>query len=105
MTTQTGTKEELLTSIGDVVAQLLGLMSALDEQAVNRVPYKDSWTAGQLFRHVAKSTSGVAVAMTLGTKPAERDPGERIPALKKNIPRFWDQHEIPGRNSTRSGTL
>jgi len=83
MITEISGKEELLSAIDETVSQLLGLMSSLDEEKVNTPPYKDSWTAGQVFRHVAKSTNGLAKAMRRESNPAERYPGERIPELKK----------------------
>jgi hypothetical protein len=72
MITKTSNKTELLNTIDEAVSELLQLMSALEENKVNAVPYKDSWTAGQLFRHVTKSTKGMAMAMRINGKPAER---------------------------------
>jgi hypothetical protein len=50
MITETSDKNELLTTINQAVFQLLGLIFSVDESKINTVPYKDSWTAGQLFR-------------------------------------------------------
>lgn len=83
MTTQTIDTDKILISIDEVAAQLLELMLPLDANAINTVPYEYSWTAAQLFTHVSKSVSGIAGAMAMEGKPAERDAGERIPELKK----------------------
>lgn len=83
MTTQTTGKTELLEAIDDTVFELLASMSSLDESKINTVPYEGSWTAAQLLRHVEKSTDGMAKALSMESKPAERDPGERIPELKR----------------------
>lgn len=74
--------EALLGAIGEVKAQLMNQMSLLNPTDVNRVPYKDSWTAGQLFRHVSKAAAGIASAVKADGKPAGRDPGEKIPELR-----------------------
>jgi hypothetical protein len=83
MATGTTDKSELFIAIDVAVSELSGLVSSLDENKINVVPYKDSWTAGQLIRHVTKSTNGMTKAMSKESKPATRNPGEKIPELKK----------------------
>jgi DinB superfamily len=95
MITETSGKTELLTAIDEPVSELQGLMSSLDENKINTIPYKDSWTAGQLFRHVTKSTNAMAKAMGMESKPAERDPGEKIPMLKKTFLDFSTKMKSP----------
>jgi DinB superfamily len=95
MITETSGKTELLTTIDEAVSELQGLMLNLDENKINTVPYKDSWTAGQLFRHVTKSTNGMAKVMLMESKPAERDPGEKIPELKKTFLDFSHKMQSP----------
>lgn len=95
MIMETSSKQELVMAIDEPVLQLVNLMSSLNENEVNKVPYKGSWTAGQLFRHVAKSTNGIATAMLTAAKPAERDVGERIPELKKTFLDFENKMQSP----------
>lgn len=83
--TTTSGKNELLTAIDEAVSGLLVLMSQLDNSRVNIVPYKDSWTAGMLFRHVSKSINAMSAAMGKDGRPAQRDPGEKIPTLKETF--------------------
>lgn len=82
MTTETSATSEILTATGDAIAQLTELMSAVDEEKVNTIPYEGSWTAPQLLRHVTKSINGMTRAMQTDAKPANRDPSERIDQLK-----------------------
>jgi phage-related protein len=82
MTTTTSNTNEILSTTSDAVDQLSGLMSAVDDNKVNTIPYEGSWTAPQLLRHVTKSINGMTQAMHMDAKPAERDPGERIEQLK-----------------------
>jgi len=93
--TETSDKTELLSAIDEVVSQLQGLMSTLDENRINTIPYKDSWTAGQLFRHVTKSTNAMSKAMSMESKPAGRDPGEKIAMLKKTFLDFSEKLKSP----------
>jgi len=95
MITETSGKKELLTAIDESVSELVSLMSSLDESKINSVPYKDSWTAAQLLRHVTKSTSGMAKAMRSESKPAVRDPGEKILHLKKAFLDFSTKMKSP----------
>ena len=83
MVTETFNKNEILEATAEAVSQLIDLMSTIDENKINTIPYEDSWTASQLLRHVTKSINGMAKAMQMNAKPAERDPGERIEDLKK----------------------
>jgi hypothetical protein len=95
MVTETSDKKELLRAIEETVSQLLVLFSSLDENKINSVPYRDSWTAAQLLRHVTMSTNGMAKAMSQKSKPAERDPGEKIPQLKNAFLDFENKMKSP----------
>ncbi len=95
MITETSTKEEILTAIGEAVSDMGGFMSSLDETQVNTVPYADSWTAGQLFNHVTKSINGMPGAMLKETAPAERDPGEKIAGFRTTFLDFSTKMKAP----------
>ena len=83
MATATLDKNEIFTATGEAISQLIDLMLPIDENKINTIPYEGSWTAPQLLTHVTKSINGMAKAMLMDAKPAERDPGERIEELKK----------------------
>ena len=95
MITETSGKKELLAAINEAISRLQDLMASLDENKINTVPYKDSWTPGQLFRHVKKSIGGMANAMKTESKATERDPGEKIPHLKKAFLDFSNKMKSP----------
>ena len=82
MATETVNKNEIITAIGGAVSQLTDLMSSVENDKINMVPYEGSWTAPQLLRHVTKSISGMAKAMQMDAKPTDRNPGERIEEFK-----------------------
>ncbi len=87
---------DLLDQIDEVVSQLIGLMSTLDETEVNTTPYIDAWTAGQLFDHISKSTDGIVKAMHAEGVPAQREPGEHIANLKNTFLDFTTKMKSPG---------
>jgi hypothetical protein len=93
--TVTTDKKELLASIHEPISGMLDLMSQLDDKKVNTVPYKNSWTAGMLFRHVSKSLNAMSKAMRRDGMPAGRDEGEKIPELKKTFLDFSSKMKSP----------
>jgi len=95
MITATSGKHELFTALDEAVLQMQDLIAALDGDKINSIPYKDSWTAGQLVQHVKKSISGMAKAMAMETKPAGRDVAERIPELQKIFLDFSSKMQSP----------
>jgi DinB superfamily len=74
---------KILSETSDTVSAISNLMDAVDEEKVNTIPFEGSWTAAQLLRHVSKSMQGMAKAMQMEAKPANRNPGERTAGLKK----------------------
>jgi hypothetical protein len=95
MITETFNKQEVLADIDEAVSQLNNLIAPLDENKINTVPYEGSWTAAQLFEHVSQSINGMAKNMTVKTKPAERDPSEKIEGLKKRFLDFSSKMNSP----------
>ncbi len=95
MTKEVLTKEELFTATDDAVAQLTQLLLSLDENEINTVPYPESWTAGELVRHVTKSTNGMAMVMLAEPIPAERDTAEKVHQLKKTFLDFLLKMKSP----------
>ena len=95
MTTENSDINKILSATGEAVSQITDLMSSVDEKRINTIPYEDSWTAPQLLRHVTKSINGMAKALQMNAKPAERDPGERIEELKKVFLDFSKKMKSP----------
>ena len=95
MITASSEKSELLNSIGKAISEMDALISSLDENQINTVPFKDSWTAAQVSRHVSKSINGMAKAMRMEAKPAERKVDEKIPMLKNAFLDFSSKMKSP----------
>jgi hypothetical protein len=95
MMIETINKTELLDQIDEAVSQLIDLMSTLDENEVNTIPYQGSWTAGQLFQHITKSTEAIVKAMQEQGNNVDRDPAENIANLKKIFLDFSTKLESP----------
>jgi len=83
-TIQSG-KDEIIPALMVVAMQVIGFIRSLDDEKLNTVPYKGSWTAAQLVRHLLKSVANIGSLMEKPSETAERDPGERILGLKQNF--------------------
>jgi uncharacterized protein YndB with AHSA1/START domain len=83
-TIQSG-KDEIIPALLVVAMQVVGFIRSLDEEKLNTVPYKGSWTPAQLVRHLLKSVSNIGSLIEKPSETAERDPGERILGLKQNF--------------------
>lgn len=82
MLTGTLSVNEILSETADTISQLTDLLSKVEDNKINTIPYEGSWTAPQLLRHVTKSINGMTKVMSIDAKKAERNPGERIEQLK-----------------------
>ncbi|HEX8545510.1 MAG TPA: DinB family protein [Cytophagaceae bacterium] len=82
MTTETLDINPVLSATEEAISELTELMKGVQENKVNTIPYKGSWTAPQLLRHVTKSLHGMAGALGMEAKQAPRDPSVRVEQLK-----------------------
>lgn len=76
-------KKDLITAINVVLMQLAGFALNLSDEQINKVPFKNSWTACQLLSHVSKSVKGMANAIGKPGKPADRAITNRVIELKQ----------------------
>lgn len=88
-------QNQLLTGIDEAVDGLLELLEPLNGEEVNTVPFEGSWTPAQLFRHVTKSTNGVAYSLSKKTAPIARDPASKIAEIRKTFLDFSIKMESP----------
>jgi hypothetical protein len=95
MITETIDAKELFASLDKTWKELLHLVSSTNESLINKVPFKDSWTVAQLAAHVTKSNRGMAKALQIPGKPAERDPAEGVGKMKKIFLDFSAKYQSP----------
>jgi hypothetical protein len=75
-------KEEILNRFDKTTGELIGLLTPLSQEQLNTVPFKDSWTAGQVGDHLIQSYDAAAV-LNGNTKAADRDPDEKAAEVSK----------------------
>ncbi len=103
MDTQALESKDVIEAVEDAVLTLLAIASSLDNRELNRIPYNNSWSAGQLLRHVSKSMNAMAMAMDMKGKEAERNPAERIPEMKKIFQDYSHKMKSPAMVVPESG--
>jgi len=74
--------KEIHIAIDETLTELLAVVSGFQEQQFNIVPFKDSWTAGEVTQHVVLSISGFVDLMNGPTQHTNRKPDEHIETIK-----------------------
>ena len=85
----------LLEAIKAAGADLRDQLSGLGADRINTVPFEGSWTAAQLADHVSKATAGLAATMAMEGEPTDRQPDERVDALKTTFLDFSLKMQSP----------
>ena len=78
-------KEEISAAINTTVNDLLQLLTFFNEEQINAIPFKGSWTAGQLAKHVLMSNLGFIEIMNGPFKETERQPDEMVQKIKTDF--------------------
>lgn len=87
---------EIITQLEGALDATINLLSSLDEKALNKVPFKGSWTAAQVGRHLYKSQKGTDDMLQQAMPQPERDPAERVHEYKNILMDFEHKLESPG---------
>jgi hypothetical protein len=95
MITETVDAKELFTCLDETWNELLDLISFTDEKLVNKVPFEESWTVGQLARHVTKSNHEMVQLLKLRGETANRGLADGEPNLKNIFLNFDAKYNAP----------
>lgn len=88
-------KTQLFKTLDETWAELSEAIQSADETSINTTPFKGSWSAAQLVRHVTKSNRAIAQGLEMAGKPALRDPGEGIAKIKNMFLDFETKYQSP----------
>ncbi len=75
-------KNATLTEADKTFTELLQLISLIDEDKINIVPFEDSWTAGQVAQHIILSAGGFVQLLNGPVKDTARDPEQNVANLR-----------------------
>jgi hypothetical protein len=69
--------------VDKTISDFLQVLSSIDQEKFNTVPFKDSWTAGQLAQHVLLSVAGFTDLIYGAVKETERAPDQGIETIRR----------------------
>ena len=78
---------EILNELQDTTTELIELLTSLNQEQLNRVPFESSWTAAQLGEHLHKSYN-VAKLLYGPVRNTQRDPAEKVKSIKEALLNF-----------------
>ena len=81
-------KEQIISDINQTFNTILQLISGLDDEVINLIPFEKSWTAGQVAQHVIISGSGFAEILYGAVEKNNREYDAIKPAIKGDFLNF-----------------
>ena len=87
--------KELFEKIEETAAAYIEQINSLDNDAMNKIPFENSWNVGQLFEHVTKSNKGVASLMLKPFPLTERGPEEFVEKLRSIFLSIENRFDAP----------
>ncbi len=85
---------EVLNNFDVTTQEVLELLSPLSDIELNSIPFKNSWTAGQLGDHLYKSYN-VIVILCGAVEETERPPDQKLEEVRKQFLDFSIKMESP----------
>ena len=85
---------EVLNRFDFTTQELLALLSPLSDKELNKIPFKNSWTAGQLGDHLYKSYNVIA-QLNENVKDTERPPDQKLEEMRNQFLDFTIKMESP----------
>ncbi|MBC8035111.1 MAG: DinB family protein [Chitinophagaceae bacterium] len=78
-------KETISAALNTTITDLLQLLAVFDEAQINVIPFKDSWTAGQLSKHVLMSNEGFIEILNGPNKETQRQADKMVQKIKSDF--------------------
>jgi len=73
---------QLIAEIDETLERAVKIFDELDGDEINKVPFENSWTAGQLMNHLLMSNKGFADIMRGPVEDTQRDPSLNIETIR-----------------------
>jgi len=74
-------KTSLIKNITDTFKELNNILWDFNEEKLNTIPFKNSWTAGQVTEHIIKSLSGLPTLINGPVEEPGREADEKVNAI------------------------
>lgn len=87
--------KEMQVAIDHTFQELLQQLATFDQEQINIVPFKGSWTAGQLAEHLIKADGGFVEVMNGPVQDTQRPPDAKIAEIRGIFLNFDTKLEAP----------
>jgi hypothetical protein len=88
-------KESIINQLQAVLDETVQLLSPLDKEQLNTVPFKGSWTPAQVGQHLLLSETGIDELLLTPTEIAKRQPDEKVEETRKLFLDYTIKMESP----------
>jgi hypothetical protein len=88
-------QQDIITNLDSALGETINLLEGFDSAELNKIPFKDSWTAAQVGEHLYKSEVGIDQLFTAPAEKANRQPDERAAELKKILLDYTIKMDAP----------
>ena len=95
MPVTTFSKESLLQELHTNTHDLLAILSRFSNEDFNKIPFAESWTAGQVAQHLYKAESGVPSLFQMELAGTERAIDEKMPVIRSIFLNFDTKMQSP----------
>ena len=85
----------ILSEVKQTGIELIETIAAFTDEDLNRVPFKGSWTAGQVAEHLLKSESGLPLILRGTSRPTEGSPDENVEEIRNTFLDFKTKMQSP----------
>ena len=79
---------ELKKQINTTLSDLSATLELFDQEKLNRIPFEDSWTGGQVIKHLNLSNNGFADVMNGPAKESNRPVDQNVQGIKDSFLNF-----------------
>lgn len=87
--------KEIINQLDAALTETLQLLSSLNEEKINKIPFEGSWTAAQVAQHLYKSIKGMDELLYTPSQQADRNPEEKAQWLKDIFLNYENKMKSP----------
>lgn len=87
--------KEIINQLDAALTETLQLLSSLNEEKINKIPFEGSWTAAQVVQHLYKSIRGMDELLYTPSQQADRNPEEKAQWLKDIFLNYENKMKSP----------
>lgn len=87
--------ETILLDTDRTLTTLLQVVSSFDEEELNKIPFSDSWTAGQVVQHLILANTGFIEVIQGPVKDADREPDQLVAQIRADFLNFDTKMKSP----------